>query len=90
MSDDLEPYVTSNTPLAAYLHMKGMVFLHVMPEKDNPRRLQIVFMDEPERPRYVQEWLDDDGGFYSYHRARKIIDRLIMEEAVRRGIIKPR
>lgn len=80
MSDDLSPYTTSDTPFAAYLHMKGMVLLSTIPDKADWKRKVYVFVDEPERERYEAEFRDDHGGFWSYWISLKTVQRKLHEK----------
>jgi hypothetical protein len=79
MNDDVNPFTTSDTPLAAYLKMRGMVLLHVLPEKDNPTRFNVVFLDEDDRPKLVEEFHQNTGGFKTYIIHFKSINHKINE-----------
>lgn len=75
---DLEPFMTSDTPLAAYLHMKGMVVLSTKPDPEDPkRRIAFIFLDEPERTVYVDEWFTVDRHFADFYRSLRELQRLI-------------
>lgn len=78
-ADDLNPYQTSDTPLAAYLLMKGMVVLATVPDKHDSKRRIYVFVDEPERDRYEAEFKEDVGGYWSYWISLKTVQRKLHE-----------
>lgn len=77
---DSDPYTTSDTPLAAYLQMRGMTCMGTMQDKNDSRRRVFIFIDEPERPKYEQQFRDDEGGFWSYWCAIKIVQRKLNDK----------
>lgn len=79
MADELAPYTTSNTPLAAYMLMRGLALLSTVQDKNDSNRRVFVFVDEPERPRYEQEFLDDYGQFWTYWKSIKTVQRKLHE-----------
>lgn len=79
MADELAPYTTSDTPLAAYLHMRGLALLSTIQDKNDAKRKVFIFVDEPERPRYEQEFRDDSGQFWSYWVSLKTVQRKLHE-----------
>jgi hypothetical protein len=74
----MEPYKTSDTPLAAYLYMKGMNVLTAMQSPSDPQRKDFVFVDTPEREEYVKEYRD--SGISEYRKAYKELIRMVREE----------
>lgn len=46
MADTPEPFVTSDTALAAYLEYHRHTIVSFKPEKNDPKRLQYIFIKE--------------------------------------------
>lgn len=78
--EELEPYKTSDTPFAAYLHMKGMRILTTVKDPNDHKRKIYVFVDEPLRPQYEEEFISDEGGFKSYWVSLKIVQRYLYDK----------
>lgn len=77
MQDEVSPFKTSDTPLAAFLHFKGMTVMTTVDDPNDPKRRVFVFMDEPERETYVQMWKDDQGGQRSYYASLKVVQHML-------------
>lgn len=73
----LEPYKTSDTPFAAFLHFKGMVAVTTRDDPNDYKREIFVFVDVPERPDYEQEWREDKTGHRSYYTSLKIVQHML-------------
>lgn len=56
MSDDVKPFKTSDTGLAAYLHYHGMRVLGTK-RADDGKSLNFIFVDQPERTQRVEEYM---------------------------------
>ena len=55
-------YKTSDTPLAAYLLLKGMTAIEAtIPEPDNPKRKAFVFIDDTRRRQFTEEFYRREG-----------------------------
>ena len=70
---ELEPYTTSDTPFAAFLHFRGMIVLATRDDPNDHKREIFVFVDVPERSEYEQEWRDNVGGHRSYYASLKTV-----------------
>lgn len=75
----MEPYKTSDTPFAAYLHLKGMVLLDTIPDKADPNREIFVFVDDENRPQYESDYRNgtDLVSARDYYLAHKYVLRHI-------------
>ncbi len=51
------PYKTSDTALASYLVTQGMKIVGTVQADDNPKVRIFVFLDVPERDKYVEEYI---------------------------------
>lgn len=80
MENELEPYKTSDTPLAAYLKMKGMTLLTTRQDPNDFKRQIFVFVDTLDRPTYEQEFLNDEGKFKTYFWALKSVQRVLFKD----------
>jgi hypothetical protein len=78
---DIEPFKTSDTSLAAYLHFMGMKALAMRIDPNDTKRLIFVFLDEPERPEYERDFLYGDAKqFLRYYRCLRDMNGLIAEK----------
>lgn len=71
--DELEPYKTSDFPLAAFLYMKGLAIVTVTPDPNNDSRKIFVFLDIDKRPLLEVEFADNKGQFKDYYYAIKSV-----------------
>lgn len=83
--DEVEPFLTSDTPLAAYLVMRGMHYIGTKRDDHANDRVLIILLDEPERSRYEQEFRDNVGGFWSFWVAFKSMNRHVKDEKYKSG-----
>jgi hypothetical protein len=74
---DIEPYKTSDTPLAAYLHLRGIILLTTRPDPNDRKRQIYVFVDEPGIAILEAEFSDDFGEFKSYFWSLKTVQRML-------------
>lgn len=51
-----EPFTTSDTALAAYLEYHRHTIVSFKPEKDDPRRLQYIFIKEDDTEKLVEKY----------------------------------
>ena len=56
MKDNVEPYATDDTALAAYLYTMGMTVLGTRPNPEDPQRKQFIFIDDPKRKEYESNY----------------------------------
>lgn len=73
MEKELEPYRTSDLPLAGYLHYRGMAILTTRDDPNDQKREIFVFIDTPERTQYESDWRDDKDGCRSYWRSLRTV-----------------
>lgn len=78
--EDIEPYQISDTPLAAYLYMRGMTLLTTVPDKADWKRKVYVFVDDPNRELFVEEFKNDVGSFHSYWVSLKTVQRKLYDK----------
>jgi len=71
--DELEPYTTSDTPFAAYLHLNGMIVLTTRDDPNDYKREVFVFIDTKERPELEVAWRENIGGYRSYYASLKTV-----------------
>lgn len=74
---EIEPYKTSDTPFAAYLHMMGMTPVTTRDDPNDHKREVFVFIDAPERPQYEEDWRNDKGGYRSYFTSLKTMQHML-------------
>lgn len=77
---DIEPYKTSDTPLAAYLHLRGIILLTTRPDPNDRKRQIYVFVDEDTIPGLEAEFHDDFGEFKSYFWSLKTVQRMLYKD----------
>ena len=81
-----EPYRTSDTPYAAYLHFCGHKLVTTRQDPNDYKREVMLFMYTDEIPKLEQEWRFGKavGDLKKYHRSLKIVNRYVMEERKKR------
>lgn len=81
-----EPYRTSDTPYAAFLHYSGHKLVTSRQDPNDYKREVLVFMYAEEIPKLEQEWRYGKaiGDLKKFHRSLKIINRFIAEERKKR------
>lgn len=80
--DDLEPYTTSDTPLAAYLRYHSHEIVGKQQDKNDKRRTVFIFVEE-ERTKELEDDFYNNIGVVeprAYHRALKEIYRRLNEK----------
>ena len=80
-STNLEPYKTSDTPYAAYLHYSGIQLVGTKQDPNDYKREVIVFIFTDTIPKLEQEWRNGEavGDLKKYHRSLKIVNRQVNE-----------
>lgn len=80
-STSLEPYQTSDTPYAAYLHFSGHKLVGTKQDPNDFKREVCVFIYAEEIPKLEQEWRFGKavGDLKKYHRSLKIVNRFVNE-----------
>ena len=77
---ELEPFKTSDTPFAAYCHLRGLILLTTRPDPNDRKRQIYVFVDDPIRPTLEAEFHDDVGEFKSYFWSLKAVQRMLFKQ----------
>lgn len=79
-NDEIMPYKTSDTPLAAYLNLRGIILLTTRPDPNDRKRQIYVFVDEDNIPVLEAEFHDDFGEFKSYFWSLKTVQRMLYKD----------
>jgi hypothetical protein len=81
-----EPYRTSDTPYAAYLHFCGIKLVGTRQDPNDYKREVCVFIYTDEIPKLEQEWRygKATGDLKKYHRSLKIVNRFVNEARKKR------
>lgn len=76
-----EPYKTSDTPYAAYLHYKGHKLITTRQDPNDYKREVMVFVMSDEIPELEKEWRfgQATGDLKLYYRSYKIVSRMVNE-----------
>lgn len=82
-----QPYRTSDTPYAAFLHLSGVKLITSTQDPNDYKREVLVFLFEYKIPELEKEWRlgEASGDLKSYHRSLKIVNRKIVEARKSRG-----
>ena len=82
----LEPYKTSDTPYAAFLHYNGMKIVGSKQDPNDYKREVLVFVNTPELTELEAEWRlgKATGNLKSYQRSLKIVNRVVNENRKKR------
>ena len=85
-STNLEPYKTSDTPLAAFLHYSGSKLIGSVQDPNDYKREVCVFIYSQEIPKLEQDWRFGKalGDLKRFHRSLKIVNRLVNEARKKR------
>lgn len=77
----IEPYRTSDTPFAAYLHYCGHKLVGTKQDPNDYKREVVVFILDETIPALEQEWRFGKamGDLKKYHRSLKIVNRFVNE-----------
>lgn len=78
---EYEPYKTSDTPYAAFLHYHGYKILGSKQDPNDYKREVLVFLLDDRIPALEAEWQTSkaEGNFKKYHRSLKIVNRYVVE-----------
>lgn len=85
-STELEPYKTSDTPFAAYIHYSGHKLVGSRQDPNDYKREVCIFIYSEEIPKLEQEWRfgKATGDLKKYHRSLKIVNRFVNEARKKR------
>lgn len=85
-STSLEPYKTSDTPYAAFLHFSGHKLVGSVQDPNDYKREVCVFIYSDEIPQLEQDWRFGKaiGDLKRYHRSLKIVNRFVNEARKKR------
>lgn len=81
-----EPYRTSDSPYAAFLHFSGLKLVGTVQDPNDFKREVCVFIYTESIPALEQEWRFGKaiGDLKKYHRSLKIVNRAINENRKKR------
>lgn len=81
-----EPYRTSDTPYAAFLHYSGFKIVTTRQDPNDYKREVLLFVYDDALPKLEQDWRFGKavGDLKKYHRSLKIVSRLVNEERKKR------
>lgn len=85
-SINLEPYKTSDTPFAAFLHFSGHKLVGSVQDPNDYKREVCVFIYSDKIPVLEQDWRFGKaiGDLKKYHRSLKIVNRFVNEARKKR------
>lgn len=85
-SIELEPYKTSDTPYAAFLHYSGHKLVGSVQDPNDFKREVCVFIYSEEIPKLEQSWRFGGvmGDLKKYHRSLKIVNRFVNDARKKR------
>lgn len=83
-----EPYKTSDTPYAAFLHYSGYRLITSVQDPNDYKREVMVFMFDEGITDLENEWRlgKAQGDLKKYHRSLKIVNRFINEARKKRDV----
>lgn len=86
-STSLEPYRTSDTPYAAFLHYSGHKIVGSKQDPNDYKREVMIFIYTDDIPELEDEWRAGKatGDLKRYHRSLKIVNRFVNEQRNKRG-----
>ena len=86
-STSYEPYRTSDSPFAAFLHFSGLKLVGSIQDPYDVKREVCVFIKTDDVAELEQLWHFGKavGDLKKYHRSLKIVNRLINENRKKRG-----
>lgn len=78
---EIEPYRTSDTPFAAYLHYCGHKLIGSIQDPNDHKREVMLFIKDDIIPEMEKTWRQGkaNGELREYHRSLKIVTRQINE-----------
>ena len=82
----LQPYKTSDTPYAAFLHYSGHRIVTSQQDPNDYKREVILFVDDEEIAGLEKEWRLGNavGNLKKYHRSLKIVNRAVYDARKKR------
>jgi hypothetical protein len=85
-STDLEPYRTSDTPYAAFLHYSGHKIVGSKQDPNDYKREVMIFIYSDDIPDLETEWRTGKavGDLKRFHRSLKIVNRFVNEQRNKR------
>ena len=85
-STNLEPYKTSDTPFAAFLHFSGHKLVGSVQDPNDYKREVCVFIYSDKIPQLEQDWRFGKaiGDLKRHHRSLKIVNRFVNEARKKR------
>lgn len=86
LSTEMEPYKTSDTPYAAFLHYSGHKILGTRQDPNDYKREVLIFIYAPEIDELEAEWRSGRavGDLRRYQRSLKIVNRVVNENRKKR------
>lgn len=86
LSTEMEPYKTSDTPYAAFLHYSGHKILGTRQDPNDYKREVLIFIYDPEIDELEAEWRSGQasGDLRRYQRSLKIVNRVVNENRKKR------
>lgn len=80
-STEPQPYKTSDTPYAAFLHYSGYRIVTSVQDPNDYKREVLVFLYDDEIPQLEKDWKLGiaAGDFKKFHRSLKIVNRYVYE-----------
>jgi hypothetical protein len=83
-----EPYKTSDTPFAAFLYINGHKVVTSRQDPNDYKREVLIFVKDDDVEILERQWRMNsvDGDLKAFHRALKIINRLINDARKARGL----
>lgn len=80
-STKLEPYKTSDTPFAAFLHLSGKKVVGTKQDPNDYKREVLIFVNDEDIPELEKTWMMNKatGDLKAYHRSLKLVNRLVNE-----------
>lgn len=85
-STELEPYKTSDTPFAAFLHYSGYKVVGSKQDPNDYKREVLIFVQDDGVATLETEWRTGaaQGDLKKYHRSLKIVNRIVNENRKKR------
>lgn len=86
-STELEPYRTSDTPYAAFLHYSGHKIIGSKQDPNDYKREVLIFILRDDIEDLENEWRSGraTGDLKRYHRSLKIVNRFVNEQRNKRN-----
>ena len=86
LSTEPQPYKTSDTPYAAFLHYSGYKIITSVQDPNDYKREVLVFMLDDAIPELEENWKlgKAEGDLKKFHRSLKIVNRFVYEAREKR------